>query len=64
MYLSDNVERCAASRGNEVTLQEERQISGVYHCAAGDVVSGLFKDINLTTVGKTLEKQQRDQRYL
>jgi len=30
--------------------------SRVYHRAAGDV-SGLFKDINLTTVGKTLEKQ-------
>ena len=29
---------------------------GVYHCAAGDVVSGLFKGINLTSVGKTLEK--------
>jgi hypothetical protein len=56
VYLSDNIERCAASRGNEVTLQEERQISGVYHRAAGDF-SGLFKGINLTTVGKTLEKQ-------
>jgi len=56
VYSSDNVERCAAGRGNEVTLQEERQISGVYHCAAGDV-SGLFKGINLTTVEQTLEKQ-------
>jgi hypothetical protein len=55
VYLSDNAERRAASRGNEVTLQEERYVSGVYHCAAGEV-SGLFKRTDLTTVGKTLKK--------
>jgi hypothetical protein len=58
VYLSDNVEGCAASRGNEVTLQEERYISGVYHCAAGEV-SGLFKGTDLTTVGKSLKTIKR-----
>jgi hypothetical protein len=52
VYLSANIERRAASRGNEVTLQQEGHFSVVYYCVAGDV-SGLFKGTNMTTVQKT-----------